>query len=101
MSDELNQLRAQVVVHLDADKVSVEKKLKQEILQLRNHARVVEDKPGHFVCEGPHGRGVVDAKNATLFSPVTQRPLRWQTFKSHLYAVHSVLCWAVLGISIE
>jgi len=101
LTSELDQLKAQVVLHLDADKVTVDKKRKQEILLLRGHVQVVDDRPGHFVCDGPHGRGVVDGKDATLFSAVTQRPLRWQAFKSHLYAVHSVLCWTVLGISIE
>lgn len=101
MTNELDQLKAQVVLHLDTDKVTADKKCKQEILLLRSHVIVVEDKPGNFVCDGPHGRGVVDGKDATLFSSVTQRPLRWQTFKSHLYAVHSVLCWTVLGISID
>lgn len=101
MNPSLDQLKAQVVLHLDADKVTVDKKRKQEIVLLRSHVRVVDEQPGHFVCDGLHGRGVVDGKNATLISPVTQRPLRWQTFKSHLYAVHSVLCWAVLGISID
>jgi len=101
LTNTLEQLKAQVLLHLDADKVTVDKKRKQEILLLRSHVNVVDDKPGHFVCDGLHGRGVVDGKDATLFSSVTQRPLRWQTFKSHLYAVHSVLCWAALGISID
>jgi hypothetical protein len=98
--DVLEQLRTQVRAPLVADKVTEDKRLKAEILLMRNHANVVEDKPGHFVCEGGYGRGVADQKDATLFELVIQTPLRWQPYKSHLFAVHSALCWAVLGISI-
>ncbi len=98
--DVLEQLRIQVRAPQAADKVTEDKRLKAEILLMRNHANVVEDKPGHFVCEGGYGRGVADQKEATLFELVTQKTLRWQPYKSHLFAVHSALCWAVLGISI-
>jgi hypothetical protein len=98
--DMLEQLRAQVRAHLSADKVTEDKRLKAEILLMRNHTHVLEDKPGHFVCEGDYGRGVADLKEATLYDAATQKPLRWQPYKSHLVAVHSVLCWAVLGISL-
>ncbi|MEY4345043.1 MAG: hypothetical protein RL032_875 [Pseudomonadota bacterium] len=98
--DVLDQLRTQVRAPLTADKVAEDRRLKAEILLMRNHANVVEDKPGHFVCEGGYGRGVADQKDATLFELVIQTPLRWQPYKSHLFAVHSALCWAVLGISI-
>jgi hypothetical protein len=98
--DVLEQLRTQVRAPLVADKVTEDKRLKAEILLMRNHANVVEDKPRHFVCEGGYGRGVADQKDATLFELVIQTPLRWQPYKSHLFAVHSALCWAVLGISI-
>ncbi len=67
---------------------------------MRNHANVVEDRPGQFVCEGDYGRSVADQKEAPLFELVIQTPLRWQPYKSHLFAVYSALCWAVLGISI-
>lgn len=93
-------LRAQVRAQLQQDKVTEDKRLKAEILLMRSHANVVEDKPGHFVCEGGYGRGVAEQKEATLFEAETNKPLRWQPYKSHLFAVHSALCWAVLGISI-
>jgi hypothetical protein len=100
MTDEaLASLRIQVATELDADKVTLEKRLKQEILQMRSHASLVEAKPGHFVCDGAHGRGIADQKEATLYHPETKKPIRWVPFKSHLYAVHAALCWAVLGIS--
>ena len=83
-----------------ADKVTEDKRFKAEILLMRSHLSLVEDKPGHFVGEGPFGRGVADQKEATLYDPATQKPIRWQPYKSHLLAVHSALCWAVLGISI-
>jgi hypothetical protein len=98
--DVLEQLRAQVREPLAADKVTEDKRLKTEILLMRTHAKVVEDQPGHFMCEGAHGRAVAEQKEATLYDLATQRPLRWQPYKSHLFAVHSALCWAVLGISI-
>jgi hypothetical protein len=98
--DGLEQLRAQVRAPQLADKVTEDKRLKSEILLMRNHVRMLEDQPGHFACEGPHGRGVAEQKEATLFDAVTQKPVRWQPYKSHLVAVHSALCWAVLGISI-
>jgi hypothetical protein len=98
--DVLEQLRIQVRAPLAGDKVTEDKRLKAEILLMRNQATVVDDKPGHFVCEGGYGRGVADQKDATLFELVTQKTLRWQRYKSHLFAVHSALCWAVLGISI-
>jgi hypothetical protein len=98
--DVLEQLRARVRAPLAADKVTEDKRLKAEILLMRSHANGVEDRPGHFVCEGRYGRGVADQKEATLYELVTQRSLRWQPYKSHLFAVHSALCWAALGISI-
>jgi hypothetical protein len=95
------QLREQVATEMFADKVSLEKKLKTEILQMQSHARFSEVKPGYFVCDGDFGRGVADQKEATLFNSTTKKPIRWQPYKSHLYAVHHVLCWAVLGISTD
>ena len=92
-------LREQVLADTEADKVTLDKRLKAEILQMRSHARQVEAKPGHFVCDGAHGRGIADQKEATLYHPVTSKPIRWVPFKSHLYAVHAALCWAVLGVS--
>ena len=53
--DVLEQLRAQVRAPLAADKVTEDKRLKAEILLMRSHAHVVEDKPGHFVCEVGYG----------------------------------------------
>jgi hypothetical protein len=100
VDDGLEQLRVQVRAPLVADKVTEDKRFKAEILLMRSHANVVEDKPGHFVCEGSHGRGVAQQKEATLFDIGTGKPKRWQPYKSHLCAVHSALCWAVLGISI-
>lgn len=98
--DQLEALRAQVRAPLVADKVTEDKRLKAEILLMRSHARVVEDKPGNFVCEGSYGQGVAAQKEASLLDTVTNKPIRWQPYKSHLVAVHSALCWAVLGISI-
>jgi hypothetical protein len=100
MNDEgLALLRTQVATTMDADKVTLEKRLKEEIVQMRSYASLCQVTPGHFVCEGAHGRGVADKKEATLFNLLTKKPVRWVPFKSHLYAVHTVLCWAVLGIS--
>jgi hypothetical protein len=98
--DGLEQLRAQVRAAPSADKLTEDKRFKAEILLMRSHASMLEDKPGHFVCVGSHGRGLADQKEATLFDTTTGKPLRWQPYKSHLFAVHSALCWAVLGISI-
>jgi hypothetical protein len=97
--DALVLLREQVLAGTDADKVTLEKRLKAEILQMRSHASLVDAKPGHFVCDGAHGRGIADQKETTLYHPETKKPIRWVPFKSHLYAVHAALCWAVLGIS--
>ncbi len=93
------RLCEQVLSSPEDDKLSLEKRLKQEILQMRSLAQSMDAKPGHFVCEGAHGRAVADQKETTLFSTVTQKPIRWVPFKSHLDAVHAALCWAVLGIS--
>jgi len=98
--DQLDALRAQVRGPLLADKLSEDKRLKAEILLMRGHASMAEGKPGSFVCEGHYGRAVAEQKEATLYDAATQKPLRWQPYKSHLVAVHSALCWAVLGISI-
>jgi hypothetical protein len=83
----------------EEDKLSLEKRLKQEILQIRSLAQSVDAKPGHFVCDGAHGQAIADQKETTLYHPVTHKPVRWVPFKSHLYAVHAALCWAVLGVS--
>jgi hypothetical protein len=96
----LNQLRVQVRAPMVADKVTEDKRFKAEILLMRPHARIENDMPGHFVCVGDFGRAIADQKEATLFETGTQKPLRWQLYKSHLFAVHSALCWAILGISI-
>lgn len=98
--DVLEQLRADVRAPMVGHKVAADKRLKAEILLLRSHASIVEDKPGSFVCEGSYGRGVANQKEGTLFDAVTKKPTRWQPYKSHLVAVHSTLCWAVLGVSI-
>ena len=98
--DELNQLRAQVLAYADGDKLTLDKRLKSEILLLRAHVQMMQDRPGYFACEGPYGRAVADQKEASLFETLTGKPLRWQPYKSHLVAVHSALCWSVLGISI-
>ena len=96
----LDHLRSQVRVPHEGEKVDIDKRLKAEILQMRSHARIIEDKSGRLVCEAAFGQGVADQKEATLFEMVTKKPIRWQPYKSHLYAVHSALCWSVLGISI-
>ena len=97
--DALAQLREQVLAEPQGDKLSLEKRLKQEILQMRSLAQSVDAKPGHFVCEGAHGRAVAEQKETTLYQVATQKPVRWVPFKSHLYAVHAALCWAVLDVS--
>lgn len=93
-------LRAQVRAPHVGDKLGIDKRLKAEILRMRSHAHIIEDRPGRLVCEAAFGKGVADQKEASLADPLTQKPLRWQPYKSHLYAVHSALCWSVLGISI-
>ncbi len=98
-TEEIARLCAQVLAEPEGDKLGLEKRLKQEILQMRAVAQMVEAKPGHFVCEGAHGRAVADQKETTHYKAETQKPIRWVPFKSHLYAVHAALCWAVLGIS--
>ena len=98
--DALEQLKAQVRMPLVGDKVTIDKRIKAEILLMRGHARIVEDRPGFFVCEASFGKAVADQKESTLFDMVTNETIRWQPYKSHLFAVHSALCWAVLGISL-
>ena len=83
-----------------ADKVNEGKRLKAEILLMRSDAQVVEDKPGQFVCEGGYCRVVAAQKEVTLYALATHKPLRWQPYKSHLFAVHSALGCAVLRISV-
>ena len=99
-NDTLNLLRAQVLAHTDADKVTTDRRLKAEILLLRKHVTVLQDSPGRLVCNGSFGQAVAEQKEATLYDLATHKPLRWQPYKSHLVAVHSALCWAVLGISV-
>jgi len=98
--DVLEQLRTDIWSPTVGHKVAADKRLKAEILLLRGHASFVEDKPGSFVYEGSYGRGVANQKEGTLFDAVTKKPTRWHPYKSHLVAVHSTLCWAVLGVSI-
>jgi hypothetical protein len=98
--DQLEVLRVQVRALLVADKVTEDKSLKSEILFIRSHASIIKDGPGKFFCEANFGRGVAEQKEVTLFDSVTGKPIRWQPYESHLFAVHSSLCRAVLGISI-
>ena len=52
MSDDvLDQLKAQIRMPLVGDKVAIDKRLKAEVILMRGHAHIVEDKPGFFVCE--------------------------------------------------
>lgn len=94
----LDELRAKVGVHPTDDKVLHEKRLKEEIQLIQAHATIISQKKGHLVCEGAFGRAVVDQKEATLFDLLSDRPVRNEPFKSHLYAVHRALCWSVLGV---
>ena len=91
-------LRGQVLIRHEENKVSHEKRLKEEILLLRTHATIVSEKKGHLVCEGAFGRCVVCQKEATLFDLATNKTVRNEPFKSHLYAVHRALCWSVLNV---
>jgi hypothetical protein len=101
MSDDvLEQIKAQIRMPVLGDKVTIDKRLKAEVILMRHHVRIIEDKPGFFVCEARYGRGVADQKESILIDTVTNKPIRWQPYKSHLCAVHSSLCWAVLGISV-
>lgn len=94
----LTELRAKVGAHPMDDKVSHEKRLKDEIVMIRAHATILSEQKGLLVCEGAFGRGVANQKEATLYDPLTDKPVRNEPFKSHLYAVHRVLCWSVLGV---
>ena len=85
---------------MSGDKVTTDKRLKAEILLMRSHTSIIEEKPGTLVFDGNYGRGVAEQKEATLLDSETKLPIRWQPYKSHLVAVHSAMCWAVLGISI-
>lgn len=97
----MQDLQAQVAIKIIADKVTLEMKLKEDILLMRNYASLFDPKPGYFVCYGPYGKGVADKKDATLFNIITKEPIKWRPLKSHLYAVHTVLRWAVLGVADE
>ena len=97
----MQDLQAQVAIKIIADKVTLEMKLKKDILLMRKHASFFDVKPRYFVCHGPYGRGVADKKDATLFNIITKEPIKWRPLKSHLYAVHTALRWAVLGVAEE
>jgi hypothetical protein len=94
----LNDLRAKVGELPAQDKVLHDKRLKEEILLLRVHATIVSERKGYLDCKGGFGRVVVDQKEATLYDLLTNKPVRNEPFKSHLYAVHRALCWSVLGV---
>lgn len=91
-------LQSHIAQPILADKLSQEKRLKTEIALMREHATVVSEGKGALVCEGPFGRCVVEHKEATLFDLTSQKVLRNEPFKSHLYAVHRALCWSVMGM---
>jgi len=65
---------------------------------MRELAKIMREGRGMLVCEGPHGRCEVDQKEATPFDVDTDKVLRNEPFKSHLYAVHRALCWSVMGM---
>ncbi len=99
MSDiALSVLRAKVGAHPVDDKVSHEKRLKEEIVLIRALATIISEQKGVLICEGAFGRGVANQKEATLYDLSTKMPVRNEPFKSHLYAVHRALCWSVLGV---
>jgi hypothetical protein len=91
-------LRTKIAHPLLPDKLSQERRLKEEIAQMQELSKIVSASKGKLVCEGPHGRCEVDQKEATLFDLTTNKVLRNEPFKSHLYAVHRALCWSVMGM---
>jgi hypothetical protein len=91
-------LHTQIASPLLADKLNQEKRLKAEIIRMRELAINVRQGKGTLVCEGPHGRCKVDQKDVTLYEQGTDRVIRNEPFKSHLYAVHRALCWSVMGM---
>lgn len=94
----LTELRAKVGAPPMGDKVIHEKRLKGEIVLMRAHATIISVQKDSLVCEGAFGRGIANQKEATLIDPLTNKPIRNEPFKSHLYAVHRALCWSVLGV---
>lgn len=94
----ITTLKTQIAQPVLEDKLSQEKRLKEEVALLRQHTTVVSEGKGSLVCEGPFGRCVVDQKEATLLDAATGKVLRNEPFKSHLYAVHRALCWSVMGM---
>ena len=76
-AEELERLKAQVRMTLVGDKVTIDKRIKAEIVLLRGHARIFEDKPGFFECEASFGKGIADQKESTLFDMVTNETIRW------------------------
>ena len=93
-----SSLRILIAQPLLADKLSQDKRLKAEIAQMRALAKIVSEGKGTLICEGPHGRCEVDQKEVTLYDVPSDRVLRNEPFKSHLYAVHRALCWSVMGM---
>jgi hypothetical protein len=93
-----NLLQTQISQPLLEDKLRQEKRLKTEIAQMRALAKILSEGKGTLICQGDFGRCEVVQKESTLFDIGTNRVLRNEPFKSHLYAVHRALCWSVMGM---
>jgi hypothetical protein len=91
-------LHIQISQPLLNDKVSQERRLKAEIAQMRELAGILSEGKGTLICQGDFGRCEVVQKEATLFDMATNKVLRNEPFKSHLYAIHRALCWSVMGM---
>jgi hypothetical protein len=68
--DVLEQLRIRVRAPTVGDKVTIDKRLKAEILLMRSHASVVEDKPGSFIRQVFE---LTSRWNVSFGEPVTSR----------------------------
>jgi hypothetical protein len=102
MSDKkLHDLRVRAFLVDSMQRHELEIRMKKEIEILRKHTSFFDIRQGYFKCFGPYGTGVADKKEAVLYNTNTNEPIRFESYRKHLYAVHAVLCWSVQGFADE
>ncbi len=95
--DKLLELKIESFLELSVANHEYDTQIKQQIDIMKKHISFFDVKKGYFKCYGPYGVGLAEKKEATLFNTHTREPLKYASFRKHIYAVHSALVWAVIG----
>jgi len=75
--------------------IRFDRRIKDEIREMRTNVLVLQISKGYFKCVGPGGIGIAEKKDAALFNENTHERLIYSTYRKHIYAIHAALKWAL------